>query len=225
MQQQVIAIRPEPGLSQTIERAAELGLLVTGHALFEVRPVDWMAPDDLAFDGLLIGSANAVRHGGPQLALLLDLPVYAVGETTAKVAEEAGFRVTMVGQGGLQAMLDALASKAIRFLRLAGHDHVALTPPRSHTIVDRVVYRSHAVAASEALADALGQGAIVTLHSALAVEHFSNECKRLDIDRANIRIAALGSRIADAVGEGWAEIAVAPQPSDAALLALIGKHM
>jgi uroporphyrinogen-III synthase len=217
----IIAIRPEPGLSQTISCAAEIGVEIAGQALFEVRPVDWTVPDDVAFDGLLIGSANAIRHGGLQLALLLDLPVYAVGKTTAAIAEEAGFKVAKIGQGGLQVMLDELASKAIRFLRLAGQDHIKLLAPRSHAIVDRVVYQSHALTAPPALGETLGKDAVVMLHSAVAAEHFANECNRMEVDRANIRIAALGQRIAAAAGSGWKEIAVASEPTDAALLALI----
>ena len=220
MQPAVIAIRPEPGLSQTIDRAADMGLTVTGHPLFEVKPVTWSAPDNLAFDALLIGSANAIRHGGPQLALLLDIPVYAVGETTAKTARDAGFDVAGAGAGGLQAVLDSLSHKAIKFLRLTGRDHVDLAPPRSHTIVDRIVYKSCSLPISEALAAVLGKGAVVMLHSAVAAEHFVNECSRMGLDRTQIRIAALGPRIADAAGDGWAEVAVAEEPSDATLLAL-----
>ena len=63
----VIAIRPEPGLSATVERGRKLGLAIERCPLFEVRPVRWEAPDAARFDVLLIGSANAIRHGGDWL--------------------------------------------------------------------------------------------------------------------------------------------------------------
>ncbi|WP_235901099.1 uroporphyrinogen-III synthase [Pontixanthobacter aquaemixtae] len=207
-------------MSQTIARAHGAGLEIKGFPLFEVRPAEWSAPDDLAFDGILIGSANAIRHGGPQLALLLDLPVYAVGETTAETAQDAGFTIADIGQGGLQSLLDKHSGKAIRFLRLAGRDHVELSPPRSHTIVDRVVYQSDATEMSPQLGEALLDHAVVLLHSAGAAAHFANECSRVGVDRGAIRIAALGPRVAAACGEGWGELQCADQPSDAALLAL-----
>ncbi len=220
MQPPIVAIRPEPGLSQTIERAREAGLTVAGYPLFEVKPVNWSVPDDLAFDALLIGSANAIRHGGTQLALLLDIPVYAVGETTARTARNAGFDIAGVGSGGLQSLLDSLSHKAIKFLRLSGRDHVELTPPRSHSIVDRVLYESCTLSASDAFRAMVGEGGIVMLHSAVAAEHFNNECNRMAMNKADIRIAAFGPRVAEAAGDGWADVAVAEQPNDAALLAL-----
>lgn len=225
MARTIIAIRPEPGLSQTLETGRAMGLEIAAHPLFEIAPVEWQAPDPAAFDGLLIGSANAIRHGGPQLALLLDIPVYAVGKTTAKVAEKAGFSVAAIGQGGLQSLLDRLKHKAIRFLRLSGEDHIALNPPRSHTIEDRIVYRSSSVAASQLLAQALDCDPVVLLHSAIAAEHFAQECDRIDADRGRINLACLGPRIADAAGGegggGWGVVAVAAEPTDAALLAVV----
>ncbi|MDN3644816.1 uroporphyrinogen-III synthase [Pontixanthobacter aestiaquae] len=216
----IVAIRPEPGLSQTTERASECGLTVSGYPLFEVRPVAWSVPDDRAFDALLLGSANAIRHGGPQLAMLLDNPVYAVGETTARTARNAGFKIGGVGAGGLQTLLDSLAHKEIGFLRLSGRDHVDLTLPRSHSIVDRIVYEARPVSIPKPMATILRDRAIVLLHSAVAAEHFAIECSRLAVQKSNIRIAALGPRIAEAAGEGWEQVAVAGRPSDAALLAL-----
>ena len=83
MSYRLLALRPEPGLAATLERAGAMGLAITGHALSEIRAVAWDCPDPAGIDGLLIGSANAILHGGPHLAQLREKPVYAVGEATA----------------------------------------------------------------------------------------------------------------------------------------------
>ena len=82
----LIVLRPEPGASATVERAQALGLDAFAIPLFRVEPIAWTAPDAGQFEGLLLTSANAVRHGGDQLERLRGLPVYVVGEATAEAA-------------------------------------------------------------------------------------------------------------------------------------------
>ena len=125
---QLIALRPEPGLAATLEKARAAGLAITGCALSEIRAAAWACPDPARYDGLLIGSANAILHGGPDLACLIAKPVHAVGEATAAAARAAGFTVAMVGSGGLQGVLDAIPGPS-HLLRIAGEERTVLTPP------------------------------------------------------------------------------------------------
>ncbi|QIQ85545.1 uroporphyrinogen-III synthase [Erythrobacter sp.] len=217
MTRRVIAVRPEPGLAATLARAREMGLEAEGEALFEVRPRDWTAPDPGAIDALLVGSANAFAHGGEQLARFTDKPVHAVGEKTAEAARAAGFAVASTGAGGLQNVLDALPPPA-RLLRVAGAKHVPLDAPQGISIATVIAYESAPLPLSESLAASLGEGALVLLHSGEAARHFASECRRLGVDRAALDLAALAPRVAEAAGEGWRAVHVAPEPSDAALL-------
>ena len=217
----IIAIRPEPGLSATMDAARQLGLSITGTPLFEVRPVPWDAPDPANIDALLIGSANAIRHGGVNLAYFLDKPVHAVGKATEKVAAKAGLTVASVGKGGLQNVLDAL-TPPLRLLRLAGADHVPLDPPSGVNIHKVIAYESAALPLDAALLNETGERTIVLLHSAAAAAHFTMECNRLDIDLMKLEIAALGPRIASAAGKGWAAIHISERPDDRRLLAMVG---
>ena len=73
----LIVIRAEPGASASAAAARDAGLPATACPLFEVRPAAWAAPPPDSFDALLIGSANAFRHGGTRLADYRDKPVYA----------------------------------------------------------------------------------------------------------------------------------------------------
>lgn len=217
----VFAIRPEPGCSATIEAGRAAGLEIEGSPLFEVHPVAWAAPPRERFDGLLLGSANAVREAGPALAAFRGARAFAVGGVTAKAAEAAGLEVAAVGRSGLQALLAGLRPP-LTLLRLAGEEHVRLRPPLGVVVETRVVYRSLALPMPEEMAARLRTGAVVLLHSAAAARHLAAECSRLAIPRAGVSLAALGPRIAEAAGEGWRAVRFAERPRDAALLALAG---
>ncbi len=215
----VIAIRPEQGCSATVEAGRAMGLAIDCHPLFEIRPLAWAPPPSEEIDALLLGSANAVRHGGPGFEAFRAKPVYAVGEATATAAAAAGFTVAAAGSGELQSLLDTLAGP-LRLLRVTGAEHVPLMPPHGIEIITRVAYESVPLPLPQPLAGRLGEGALVLLHSAAAARHFAAECTRCGIPRSAVGLAALGPRIAAAAGHGWREVRSAPEPREVALLAL-----
>jgi uroporphyrinogen-III synthase len=215
----LLALRPEPGLSATLEKARAAGLAITGCALSEIRPVAWDCPDPARYDGLLIGSANAILHGGAVLEWLKDKPVYAVGEATADAARTAGLAVAMVGSGGLQGVLDAISGPC-HLLRIAGEEHIPLAPPPGVSFDTVIAYRNAMLPLDPAAALLAGGEVLVLLHSAATARHFAAECDRLALPRGSIALAALGPRIAAAAGEGWCAVHTAPRPDEVALLAL-----
>ncbi|MEW9855800.1 uroporphyrinogen-III synthase [Novosphingobium sp. M1R2S20] len=216
----VIIVRPEPGASSTLQSALGMGLDAHAYPIFTVRPVFWTPVPRDAVDAVLVGSANALRHGGAGLKTLHGLPAYCVGQTTAQAAERAGFVVVAVGSGGLQGVLSSLDGSHRRLLRLAGVSHVPLTPPAGTTMDTRIVYESAAVPACEGLTDILKHPAVVLLHSGEAAAHFERICTQAAIDRSRIALAAIGPRVAERAGQGWAMVRSADEPTDAALLAL-----
>ena len=215
----VVAIRPEPGCSASVAAARKIGLCIECYPMFEIVAVPWTLPEG-SFDGLLVGSANAFRFGGPNVEKLVDKPVYAVGESTAAAGRQRGFSTAVIGPGDLQTVLDGLAGQRLRLLRIAGEEHVPLVPPEGVEIATRVAYRAESRPMSPELAELLGGGAIVLLHSAAAARHFAAEVDRIDLARAAIALAVLGPRIAQTAGEGWCCLRVAVEPNDSALLAL-----
>lgn len=214
----LVVIRPEPGCAASVAAARELGLVAHGFPLFAVVPLAWEAPAPEHFDALLVGSANAFRHGGAALARFRGLPVHAVGAVTAAAAQDAGFAVAARGRGGLQAVLDAVPA-GTRLLRLAGAERVDLVPPAGVKLAERVVYASQPRAMPPALAALLAGPAAILLHSAEAARHFAAECDRLCLSRAAIALATIGPRVTAAAGAGWRAIATAATPDEAALLA------
>lgn len=216
----VYVIRPDPGLSKTIAAGAARALPIAGVPLFKVVPCGWTLPDIETFDALLVGSANAFRHGGDKLSALSHLPVLAVGPATADAARDAGFTVARVGSGGLQHVLDEIDGEFGHLLRLSGEDHVSLAPPAGTQIIERIVYKIGKADLPEEVASQLSQGSLVLLHSAAAAQHFVNECNRLGVDRAHVSLCALGPRILEPVGEGWQAARAAANPDENDLLAL-----
>ena len=125
----LIVLRPEPGASATVERARALGLDAVAIPLFRIEPIAWTAPDAGQFEGLLLTSANAVRHGGDQLEHLRGLPVYAVGEATAEVARAAGFDIASQGEAGVDRLLGSIEPD-LKLLHLAGESRREPAGPR-----------------------------------------------------------------------------------------------
>lgn len=221
----VLAVRPEPGLKATMAAGEALGLNMIGYPLFEVRAAAWECPDPDGIDALLIGSANAIRHGGEGLARLNGKPVYAVGEATAEAAREAGFTVAATGAGGLQYLLDALEG-SLRLLRIAGANHVPLDPPEGVEIATVIAYETVAQELPDPLRALFAPGGhdlglTVLLHSAAAAEQFDRESRRLALERGRIELAVIGPRVASSAGKGWKAIHVSPSPNDRALLEMV----
>ena len=210
----VLVLRPEPGASATLRRARELGVDAISVPLFEVGPVAWTAPDPMQFDGLLLTSANAIRHGGNQLERLRSLKVYAVGEATAEAARQAGLAVTFIGTSDVSSLLASIETD-LKLLHLCGADRREPEEPRQE-ITPLAVYRSREIG-SPHLANA--DGSIALIHSPRAGRRFAE----LVSERSGITIAAISAAASESVGSGWKEVAVAAQPSDDALLALAAR--
>lgn len=213
----VFVLRPEPGLTSTLVAAFDRGITARGMPLAEVEPLAWKAPAE-PFDALLIGSGNAIRHGGTELDKVRHLPVYAVGEATAQTAREAGMTVERVGQGGLQGLLDSLDAAPRHLLRLAGETHLPLDSPPSTTIVTVITYAVKFLSLGAAQAEMLGRGGVAMLHSGEMARHFALECETVGVNKGQLVIAALAPRIAELAGAGWQSVHTAPARNDASLL-------
>lgn len=216
----VIVIRPEPGTSATVAAAQRLGLRALGFPLFEVAPLPWEPVPREDTDAVLLGSANALRHGGEGLARYRGLPAYVVGTRTAEGARQAGFEVVRIASGGLQSVLAHLAPDHRRLLRLAGRERIDLALPAGYGMTTREIYASIPRPMPPELATLIESPAIMLLHSGEAAAHFAAECERISVDRSRIALACIGTRVADRAGNHWLTIRSAPTPDDTALLAL-----
>lgn len=212
----LIVIRPEPGNAATVVRAKAMGLDARGMPLFAVEPVAWSADPPLAYAGILLTSANAVRHAGPRLEEYLELPAYAVGEATADAARAAGFASIVTGDGDAARLIAQMAPLGRRrLLHLSGED---VTPFDTQGIeIDRhVVYRAAEAAPPADFATILEEAPVILIHSQRAG-------KRLDGlvtagRRERIALVSISGAAAGQIGQGWQRLAIAPEPRDESML-------
>ena len=219
MTQRLVVLRPEPGNAATLARARDAGFDAVALPVFAVEPLDWAVPDPEQHDALILTSANALRLGGASIAALRGLPVLAVGGHTATAARDAGFAVTASGTGNA-ADIVALAERTgvRRALHLTGHDRTLEAGGVIATLVP--VYQSVPRAVEPAELDLLDDR-VALLHSARAARRIGTLVDAAGLSRARIAIAAFSPVIAAAAGSGWAGIAVAARPDDAALFAAL----
>jgi uroporphyrinogen-III synthase len=178
--------------------------------LFTVEPVAWEPPEPTGYDAVLLTSANAVRHGGEGLQRLRGLPVHAVGAATAEAAREAGFDVASTGKDDVDRLLGSLEAD-LKLLHLCGEDRREPSRPRQE-ITALPVYRAAPLDATT-IDDLAGQ--IAAVHSPRAATRLAE----LVEERAAIALAAISDAAASAAGNGWQHVAIAAEPTDAALLA------
>lgn len=216
MNRPLAVLRPEPGnriMAAAVEARGRRALRLP---LFAIAPLAWTPPDPAAFDALILTSANAVRQGGPGLSVLRNLPVYAVGASTAESAERAGLRVALVGRSGAAALVEAAQAAGVRrALHLAGRER---TLDEGGIVADiRTVYASEEVPVPPEAAARLA-GSIALVQSARAGERLGEIIDGAGIARSRIAVAAMSAACARAAGDGWAAVSVAGEPSPEALL-------
>lgn len=220
----VLVLRPEPGAGATLATARALGLDAESFPLFTIAPTRWDPPDTAEIDALVLGSANALRHGGLALERFRGFPAYVVGEKTAEAAREAGLEVFRIGKGGLQSVLDTLDPAHSRLLRLAGRERVELSLPPGTTMTTCEVYASEPLPENAKLRAALSgsprRPCIALLHSGEAATRFEALCRVWSIPTGDVHLAAIGPRVSARLNAGWASVRNASAPNDAALLAL-----
>ncbi|WP_447727695.1 uroporphyrinogen-III synthase [Sphingomonas koreensis] len=211
----VAILRPEPGNAATAARLRNAGLDPLPLPLFAVSALDWTPPAATAFDGLLLTSANSLRHGGAGLASLHDLPVLAVGNATADAARTAGFDVAHTGSTDVTDLLRNAPGFA-RLLWLAGRDRTVITHPALAAVIS--VYASDPLTLTAAAAAQLA-GSVALIHSARAGMQLAAELARHGVLPDTVRIAAISRKAAIAAGPGWDAVAIAVTPDDDALIA------
>ena len=216
MTRAIAVLRPEPGNAATVARVTAAGLQAIALPLFVVRPLAWTAPDPADFDGILFTSANAVRHGGKELARLTGMPAFAVGENSALAARAAGFDVKASGAGDAAAIIaQARASGHARLLHLGGQE-------RSIDIEGAIaVYASEPVPISTA--DLAGlTGSVAMLHSVRAAQRLAELLDSADMARDLLALVAISPVVVQAAGTGWRAVASAAVPRDDAMIAAAG---
>lgn len=128
----ILVTRPHPDNETTADHLRARGHAVLLAPLLKFEPVVFHDEGETGYSAIIVTSANAIRAVAPQLRDLglLKLPLFAVGEHTARVARDAGFDTVVVAGGDaaalrdkvMQSARDKLFKKKSTLLYLAGAD-------------------------------------------------------------------------------------------------------
>jgi uroporphyrinogen-III synthase len=210
--------RAEPGASETAARLAALGYAPIAAPLLTV---EWLAPE-LALDGA--GAlAFTSRNGVEAFAGRPDVPVFAVGDATAALARDAGFADVRSAGGDLHALAALIRAegRGLSILHPAAAepagDLAALVGDAARVTTAAVYETVETDATAPEVWDA------VLIHSPRAARALA---ARLPSGPARGRIAVAISEAAAAplTSRGFAEVRVAETPTEASLLAALGKR-
>jgi uroporphyrinogen-III synthase len=229
----VLVTRPLPDGERTAATLRGRGYDVLVAPLMQVKPI----AADLAgeWSAVIISSANALRAiDAPQIASLTKLPLFAVGQRSADAAREVGFRDVRSANGDARDLIRLVASQAdtsATSLYLAGEDRAADLESelgkggvRVRTVT---VYKNVTLGYPPELVDALRNRKIdAVLHfSRRSAENYMNGAKASGLEQLAQapQHFCLSAQVAEPLRTAGVvdQITVAPEPNEAALLALL----
>lgn len=241
----ILVTRPAPDNEKTAAalRGRGYGVLLSPMLRFEAATFD--DDGDIAYDAVILSSANAVRAIEHHVALsrLVLLPVFAVGGHTAQVARDAGFANITIADGDAVSLRDRVIESAVAgklkkkatLCYLAGADLARdlgeELGARGFTVVTRTAYRMIPVAGfSNAVSDAFRSGGIE------AVLHYSRRSARAYVDAARadgVEISALAlpqccisETVAGVLREAGAmRVAAARTPDESAIFEVVDRTL
>ncbi|MGD9838506.1 MAG: uroporphyrinogen-III synthase [Afipia sp.] len=199
----ILVTRPAPDNDKTAAALRARGHEVLLSPMLRFEPVAFEDDGEIAFDAVILSSANAVRaiENHSVRARLTLLPVFAVGEHTAQVARDAGFTNITVADGDAISLRERITESAAagKLKKKAALCYVAgadLTrdlagelDARGFTVVTRTAYRMVPVAGfSDAVSSAFRAGVVG------AVMHYSRRSARAYVEAARadgVEISAL----------------------------------
>jgi uroporphyrinogen-III synthase len=233
----LLVTRPEPDAERTASALRVRGHSVIVAPLLRIEALPDAEIGSGPWAAILVTSANAaaaiVQH--PRGAELKDVPVLAVGEHSAQAMRAAGFAevISAAGDGGDLVRLAAERLKqSVPLLYLAGADRsgdiAGDLAAQNFTVRVAVIYRAVAATAlPRAAVDALAGGIDGVLHfSRRSAEVYVNAARSAGLLEAALkkpRHFCLSVQVAEPLTQaGAADIRIGPQPTEAALLAVIG---
>ena len=228
----VVVTRPEPDGKRTASALRALGHEVLVAPLMTVQSV----AADLSghWGAVVITSANApgAIAGNTAKAILVTLPLFAVGQRSAEAAEEAGFTNVSSAGGDVRDLVRTLSSARTDaktpLLYLAGEDRavdlIGELSARGIAAEMRVVYRAATAPFPSALIEALKAGEVdAVLHfSGRSAENYTAGAKRAGIagPALAVRHFCLSAQAAEPLS-GGGQVTIAARPDEATLIALL----
>jgi uroporphyrinogen-III synthase len=232
----LLVTRPEPDAERTAAALRARGHVVLVVPLLRIEPLQHAEIGPGPFDALLVTSANAAAAGHhTRFAQLRALPVFAVGDRSAQAMRAAGFADVTSAQGdvsGLAALVAPRLKSGASLLYLAGADRsgdlAGVLSGRGFAVKTAVVYRAVPTGAPlPAAVAAMAEGVEGVLHfSRRSSVAYVNAARAGDLQQDHaihgLVHFCLSARAAEPlIRAGATDTRVAPEPTEAGLLALI----
>jgi uroporphyrinogen-III synthase len=223
--------RASPGAEATAARLTDLGHQPLAAPVLVARPIAGARLDFRGVGALAFTSANAVAAFAARYPLgARNLPVFAVGETTAAAARDAGFMEVTSADGDVRALAELILAQREAFRGGLLHpsakepagDLAATLRADGLEAASTPIYETvEATAMPAPAAAALVEGALdaVLIHSPKAARALVRLTSGL---ASGLRAFALSEACAAPLrAAGFESVAVSPHPAEADLLALL----
>ena len=230
----VVVTRPQADGERTAATLEARGHEVLHAPLMIVEPIPAELSGNWSAIIVTSGNAPAAIANNPKCGALLKLPVFAVGQHSAETARAAGFGNITSAHGGARDLLRLVAERNANdkapLLYLAGEDRAAdlagELASRGSAVDVRVVYRVVTAPFPLELIAALEAEDIEgVLHfSRRSAESYLAGARSASVlePALDVRHFCLSEQVAEPLHAAHAsQVAVAPKPDEAALLALL----
>jgi uroporphyrinogen-III synthase len=233
----ILVTRPQPGSAQTAAALKRRGHEPITAPLLEIEILSQVDPDAGPWTAILITSANAM--GGIAHLARRDawrsVPIFAVGDRTAKAARDQGFTDVTSASGNVDDLVDLVAARLsppARLLYLSGEersgDPAGALRAQNFVVDVVVVYRMIAARtlpeqAASAIRDGVDGVLHFSRHSAEAFVNAASNAGLLEVALAKPVHYCLSNQVAEPLrAAGAANFRIAAQPDEASLLELCG---
>lgn len=228
----MLVTRPEPDAQSTLARLAALDIEAIAAPVMTRQTLDASLPPPDGFTAMVLTSANAVRSLADRGVLdqYRHLPVFAVGDRTAREATEAGFARVSSAAGALHDLVNAMTIARVPgpiFHPTGKHQSgdlaKALAPSgvmvATARIYDMVAVDSLPATVLDALGDEIGA---VLAYSRRSAEIFAGLATGLSRERrSRLALLCLSESVAEPLLEArFSRISLADRPDEDAMMAL-----
>lgn len=228
----MLVTRPEPDAQSTLARLNALDIEALAVPLMVRQTLGTSLPPADGFAAMVLTSANAVRSLADRgvLANYRQLPVLAVGDRTAREAEEAGFAKVSSAAGAIKDLVNAIALSGLAgpLLYPTGKHHStdlakALAPSGVMVVTARIYDMVAIETLPDDIVDALGRsiGAVLA-YSRRSAQIFAERARGLEPERRrNLAMLCLSESVAEPLLEArFSRISLADRPDEDAMMAL-----
>lgn len=228
----MLVTRPEPDAQATLARLDALGISALAAPVMVRQTLDASLPPPDGFTAMVLTSANAVRALAERgvLEQYQHLPVFAVGDRTAREASEAGFERVSSAAGALQDLVNAMTIARMRgpiFYPTGKHQSADLAKALAPLGVMVATAKIYDMVAIEALPDQIlaelgGEIGAVLAYSRRSAEIFATLAASLPRDRrSRLAMLCLSETVAEPLLEArFSRISLADRPDEDAMMAL-----